>query len=159
MTKKETCCPKFDPATYEEKEISWKDKLFVKDVVRAIMHVPLNMGPVIQKMSKKISAAGADVPESEFLILSLEESPWKSEQFIPVTKEVAGLENVKLSGKFLTKVFEGSFREAPKWYTEMNNFVKSKGTEAKKIYSYYTTCPKCAKAYGKNYVVLFAQIG
>ncbi|TSC93668.1 MAG: hypothetical protein CEN91_156 [Candidatus Berkelbacteria bacterium Licking1014_85] len=23
----------------------------------------------------------------------------------------------------------------------------------------YTTCPKCAKVYGKNYVVLFAQVG
>jgi hypothetical protein len=23
---------------------------------------------------------------------------------------------------------------------------------------YYTTCPKCAKRYGKNYVVLLAQI-
>ena len=158
MAKKKNCCPKFDPKPWEEKEISWKNKLFVKDTVRAIMHVPLNMGPVIARLSKKINASDANVPENEFLILSLEESPWKSEQFIPVTKEVADAENIKLSGKFLTKVFEGSYKDAPNWYTEMNNFVKSKGSEARKIYSYYTTCPKCAKAYGKNYVVLFAQI-
>jgi len=23
---------------------------------------------------------------------------------------------------------------------------------------YYTTCPKCAEAYGKNYVVLLAEV-
>jgi hypothetical protein len=28
----------------------------------------------------------------------------------------------------------------------------------KKLYFSYTTCPACAKAYGKNYVVLFAQV-
>ncbi len=26
------------------------------------------------------------------------------------------------------------------------------------LYFFYTTCPKCAKAYGKHYVVLFAQV-
>jgi hypothetical protein len=29
--------------------------------------------------------------------------------------------------------------------------------EGKKTYCYYTTCPRCAKKYGKNYVVLLAQ--
>jgi len=27
-----------------------------------------------------------------------------------------------------------------------------------KLYFGYTTCPSCAKAYGKNYVVLFAKV-
>jgi hypothetical protein len=26
------------------------------------------------------------------------------------------------------------------------------------MYFFYTTCPKCAKKYGKNYVVILAQI-
>jgi hypothetical protein len=26
------------------------------------------------------------------------------------------------------------------------------------LYCYYTTCPKCAKKYGKNYVVLLAKV-
>ncbi len=25
-------------------------------------------------------------------------------------------------------------------------------------FNYYTTCPKCAKKYGKNYVVILAQV-
>jgi len=37
-------------------------------------------------------------------------------------------------------------------------FVKSKGNEARKIYFFYTTCPRCAKFYGKNYTVLVAEI-
>jgi len=40
----------------------------------------------------------------------------------------------------------------------MEAYVAKKGKQLKKIYFCYTTCPACAKAYGKNYVVLFAQI-
>lgn len=40
----------------------------------------------------------------------------------------------------------------------MNDFVKSKGKEVKKLYFFYTTCPKCAKHYGQNYTVLVSQI-
>ena len=59
---------------------------------------------------------------------------------------------------FLTKVFEGPYQNVGKWAMEMAEYVKGKGKEIKKLYFSYTTCPKCAKAYGKNYVVLFAQI-
>ncbi len=45
-----------------------------------------------------------------------------------------------------------------KWIKEMEEYVKSKGKETKMQYFYYTTCPKCAKKYGKNYVVLLTQI-
>jgi hypothetical protein len=40
----------------------------------------------------------------------------------------------------------------------MEQYAKTKEKKIKKMYFSYTTCPKCAKAYGKNYVVLFAQI-
>jgi hypothetical protein len=63
-----------------------------------------------------------------------------------------------ISGTFLTKVFEGPYQNAGKWAQEMIKFVESRGQTFKKLYFSYTTCPKCAKAYGKNYVVLFAQI-
>ena len=36
--------------------------------------------------------------------------------------------------------------------------VEDRGQEPKNIYFFYTTCPKCAKAYGKNYVVGVAQL-
>jgi hypothetical protein len=40
----------------------------------------------------------------------------------------------------------------------MKVHVASKQKAMQKLYFFYTTCPKCAKAYGKNYVVLLAQI-
>ena len=27
------CCPKFDPEPWNDKEITWKDKLFIKDSI------------------------------------------------------------------------------------------------------------------------------
>lgn len=150
------CCPKFDPASWDEKEVVWKDKLFAKDIVKSFLHIPLNMGAVMAKMSEKVKKADA-LPE-DFLILSYEKSPWKSEQYFAINKEVAGLESAKISGTFLTKVFEGAYKEAPNWYREMENYTKGKGKEIKNIYTYYTTCPKCAKKYGKNCVVIFAEV-
>jgi hypothetical protein len=64
----------------------------------------------------------------------------------------------KLSGTFLTKVFEGPYQNAGKWAQEMKQYVQGKDKKIQKLYFSYTTCPKCAKVYGKNYVVLFAQI-
>jgi hypothetical protein len=40
----------------------------------------------------------------------------------------------------------------------MTDYVRERGKTLKKLYFFYTTCPKCAKYYGKNYVVLLAQI-
>jgi len=36
--------------------------------------------------------------------------------------------------------------------------VKSKNKTLKQQLFYYTTCPKCAEVYGKNYVVLLAEV-
>ena len=40
----------------------------------------------------------------------------------------------------------------------MREYVASRGEKIEKLYFAYTTCPACAKAYGENYVVLFARI-
>ena len=34
----------------------------------------------------------------------------------------------------------------------------SQGKKAGKYYFYYTSCPKCAKKYGHNYIVAFAEV-
>ena len=60
--------------------------------------------------------------------------------------------------QFLTRVFEGPYKNAGKWAKEMKEYVKARGKEIKKMYFSYTTCLACAKYYGKNYVILFAQI-
>lgn len=150
------CCPKFDPAPWKDRTFIWTDKLFVIDKVTCLFHIPLNMGQVVTRMWKKIEAA--DATPKEFIMLTLDPTPWVSEQYIPVEKKVEGMQHVKLSGTFITKVFEGPYSKAKDWYTEMFRFAEAQGKTASKVYFYYTTCPKCAKKYGKNYVVGFAQV-
>ena len=40
----------------------------------------------------------------------------------------------------------------------MRSYAKRENEAIQKLYFLYTTCPKCAKKYGKNYVVLLAQV-
>jgi len=41
---------------------------------------------------------------------------------------------------------------------EMDKWLAESGRKAEKYYFYYTTCPKCAKKYGHNYIVVITQI-
>jgi hypothetical protein len=150
------CCDIFDPEPWMEKEITWTNKRFVKDHITSFLHIPLNTGAKITKNMGLIEKAGAKSPVQ--LMLTDETSLWGADIYIDVAKDVPGAQMATLSGTFLTKVFEGPYNMAGKWAQEMAAYVQSKGKTMKKLYFSYTTCPKCAKAYGKNYVVLFAQI-
>ena len=154
------CCPKFDPEPWQEKEVTWKDKLFVKDTMWQFMHIPLPgaFGKTVGRMWKKIEDAEARPEDKDFLMLSTESSPWKGEVYINTIKEVPNAENVKISGTFITKVFDGPYNAVPKWIKEMVKYATQKDKTIKKYYFYYTTCPKCAKKYGHNYVVAFAEV-
>ena len=150
------CCPPFDPAPWSDQELVWKDKVFVKDHVTSFLHVPLNFGRKLKRDTALISAAQAQVEHP--LTLSDEKSPWGADILIEVTKAVPGATMASLSGTFLTRVFEGPFRDASKWAEETRFWVANKGLVLEKLYFGYPTCPKCARAYGKNYVVLLAQV-
>lgn len=63
-----------------------------------------------------------------------------------------------LNGEYITKVFEGPYKDAKKWYDSIIEYAKSKDKKADIVYFFYTTCPKCAKHYGKNYVIALAGI-
>jgi len=150
------CCELFDPEPWHEKEITWNEKIFVKDHITSFLHIPLNMGKIIVKNMELIEKANAKAPYQ--LMLTDKKSLWGSDIYIDVSKDVPGAQIATLSGTFLTKVFEGPYQNAGIWVQEMKKYVEAKGKNLKKLYFSYTTCPKCAKAYGKNYVVLFAQI-
>jgi len=150
------CCEPFDSKPWDNKEITWKNKLFVFDNIKSFLHIPLNMGNVIIKNVELIEKAHAK--PSYQLMLTDEKSLWGADIYIDVTKKVRGAKMKTLSGTFLTKVFEGPYQNVGKWAVEMKEYVKSKNKNLKKLYFSYTTCPGCAKVYGKNYVVLFAQI-
>jgi len=150
------CCQEFDPKPWDKKTITWKNKPFLKDHVCSFLHIPLNFGGVMKKNMEKIVKVNA--LSSEPVVLSDEKSLWGSDIYISVSKPVPDSETTKISGTFLSKVYEGSYSQTGKWVKDMEAFVKSKGRKTKKLYFFYTTCPKCAKHYGKNYVVLLAKI-
>jgi hypothetical protein len=150
------CCPRFDPAPWEGQELHLRDKAFVRAKTISLFHIPLNMGSVFEATSKAIKDAGAE--EAAFAVLSRDLSPWSAEHLFAVSKPVPGVENVTLSGDFVTHVFEGPYSEAAKWCKDMERYAEAKGRHVDKLYFFYTTCPKCAKHYGKNYVVGIAQV-
>lgn len=150
------CCPRFNPEPWDEKEITFNNKLFVKDHVRSFMHIPLNFGKVMVKNMGMIKEADALTPVP--VMLSDENSLWGADIYIAVAKEVPGAKMTRISGTFLTKVFEGPYKDIKKWILEMKDYVRSKNKEFEKLYFFYTTCPKCAEYYGKNYTVILAKV-
>ncbi|HSV99527.1 MAG TPA: hydrolase [Sedimentisphaerales bacterium] len=150
------CCPRFEPGPWDGTELTWKGKRFVRDRVRSIFHIPINFGAVMVRNMKKIEAAGAKADDT--IVLSDENSLWGADVYISVSKEIPGAENVTISGTFVSKVFEGPYQNVRKWIQETKGFVASKGRQIQRLFCYYTTCPACAKKYGKNYVVILAQV-
>jgi hypothetical protein len=111
---------------------------------------------VMVRNMKRIKAAGAKMDDT--VVLSDENSLWGADVYISVGRDVPDADNVTISGTFLSKVFEGPYQNMRNWISETRSFVASRGKELKKLYCYYTTCPKCARKYGKNYVVILAQV-
>ena len=151
------CCPRFNPEGWDEQELHFKNKLFIKAKTRSLFHIPINMGSVFPKTSDAIEKADA-YDYDDLIILSYDPSSWTGEHYFSVSKDVPGQEMLHLTGDYLTKVFEGPYKDAPKMEKEMEDVVKSKGKKVKKMYFFYTTCPKCAKFYGKNYMIAVSEI-
>lgn len=152
-----TCCPRFDPAPWDGKTLVWKDKRFLQDRVTSLFHIPLNYGTVMARGLRTLKEAGAQTPDR--IILTDENSLWGADVYFETGKEIAGARMASLSGTFLCKVFEGQFRDIGIWINEMKAWVAGQGKAIDKLYFYYTTCPKCAKVYGKNHVVILARVG
>lgn len=150
------CCPKFDPAAWEHLDLHFRNKPFVRARTRSFLHIPLNMAPVLARTWAAVKQAGAD--DRQFVILTDDASLWRGVHYVSVTKEVPGQDNVTLSGDFTTRVFEGPYRDAYVWVREMRDAVEESGRRMGRLFFYYTTCPKCAEARGKNYVVGVAEV-
>lgn len=156
MDNNKECCPRFNPAPWDGKIFEWDNKKFIKDKVRAFFYIPLNFGGVIKRMMAKIEKSGAKA--LDWMSLSDHTSKWNMDLYVAVDKEAEGAENISLSGKFLSKAYEGDFKDTGKWRKDFEGFAKGKGMEIDKMFMWYTTCPKCAKKYGKNYTVIIAKV-
>ncbi len=158
MTEKneEICCPKFDPKPWDGKELNWDKKRFIKDKVFTVFFMPINFGSVMKRLDQQVVSSDAKMVDN--LCLSDHTSKWNMDIYLAVDKEIPGANNVTLSGKFLSKVYEGDFKDTGKWCADFENYARQQKQQVKKQYMWYTTCPKCAKKYGKNYVVIMGQV-
>jgi hypothetical protein len=118
-------------------------------------YMPINFGGAMKRLNARVDTAGTTVPD--WLCLSDHTSKWKMNLYLAVDKEIPGAENVKLSGTFYSRVYEGDFNQTGKWCADFEVKAKEKNLKIEKLYMWYTTCPKCAKKYGKNYTVIIAK--
>ncbi|WP_227271938.1 hydrolase [Roseobacter weihaiensis] len=151
------CCPRFDPTGWEGRHLHFQNKLFVCATTRSLLHVPINMGRVFTRVQGHIEDSGAQDPDGT-LVLSRDLSASEGEHLFAVTTTVPEEEMTTLSGDLITRVFEGPYRKSPDWVHEMGIAAQVMGHEVGRIFMFYTTCPRCARAYGKNYVVGVAEI-
>ncbi len=151
------CCPRFNAEDWDGQTLHFENKRFVKAKTKSLMHVPLNIGSVMTHTFEAMEKADA-VDEPQSLVLSRDLSPWSAEHLFAVPKDVPGEKMVRLSGDFRTRVFEGKYRDTPKWGEAFEEELEAEGLDVDETYFFYTTCPKCAKTYGKNYVVAVAKV-
>ena len=150
-------CPRFNPEGWDGRHLHFEDKLFVHATTRSVMHVPVNMGRVFTRVQGHIEDAVVQDPCGYF-VLSRDLSATKGEHLFAVTGPIPEEEMTTLTGDYVTRVFEGPYRKAKDWVHEMEVAVKSREHMPGDVFMFYTTCPKCARAYGKNYVVGVSEV-
>lgn len=163
MENKTECCPKFHPEKWNDKIFSWDDKLFIKESIPTLFHIPFP--PMIGKKITKMMALATDANKidsnkEEVLVLFQDPGAFKSNIYISVTGDVPGADNVRIPGTFAAKVYDGAFNAVPKFIKEMNACLEKEGKKIPgddEYYIHYAYCPKCGEKYGNNYMILFAK--
>ena len=151
------CCPVPDVEGWDRRTVELHQR-FIRMHTRSMFHVPLNMGSVMTALQAQAAEAGAEMPADHGMILSHDLSAWRAEQLYAVSSPVEGADNVLLEGTFASCVSEGPYGEAPKWTGQLLDYARSLGREVSDVYFFYTTCPTCAKHYGKNYVIVLGRL-
>lgn len=144
------CCGEPNIGEWDNREIVFESKPFIRMYTRSFLFMPLNMGKIMTALQQTAEAANATMPREQAMILSRDISPWRAEQLYAVSTPVEAVDNVTLNGTFLTKVFEGPYSNAKQWYDALQAYASEKGKRVKNAYFFYTTCPSCAKHYGKT---------
>ena len=138
------CCPRFDPAPWNGKLFEWNNKRFIKDSVTTQFYIPLNFGEVIMRMNERVARDGAEMPD--WLCLSDHTSESNMDLYLAVDREVKDAENITLSGKFLSKAYEGSFENTGEWCRDFEELCKRSGIGYQKmVYVVYYLSGLCRK--------------
>ncbi len=154
-TQEAVCCEPFDAARWQEREWSWHGKLFARDHVRSVFHIPLNFGAVMTRNMGKIHTEHAETPDH--LVLADETGLFRTDLLFEVSKDLPGSEMVRLTGDYVAQAYEGPYNEIPNFVKATQKLVADRGKSLEHLYFYYPLCPKCAEKFGKNYVVVVAQ--
>jgi len=154
------CCPRFDPKPWEGVIHNWDNKPFLTASAPQIFHMPIPgiYGIKVAGLWEDAKRLGIAPEANDFLMLSLDPSPWKTILMLSVTGTKQGAPIDTLSGKFISKTYDGPYSEVPKYLADFEEFAHENHLHIGDVYFYYTTCPKCAKKYGHNYIVLFGKI-
>ncbi|HOW08888.1 MAG TPA: hypothetical protein PLX08_03705 [Bacteroidales bacterium] len=157
----EECCPEFKVEKWDKKTLTWENKLFIKETITTLFHIPFppSIGKKVTKMHKLAQKTGATIPDlTDALILFHDTSAFRSEIYYAVSKEVDGANNTTVSGSFVARVFDGPFNKVPVFIKEIGKFLEERGQKARDYYVHYAYCPKCAKKYNHNYMIIFALV-
>ena len=152
------CCALPNIDGWQRTVVEFDNRHFIRLFTRSMMFVPLNMDEIMTELQETAEKAGVTMPPDEAMTLSRDLTPWRAEHLYAVSKPVPGADNVVLDGKFASMVFEGDYSKAKNWFDEMVKYTVELGTKSDEVYFFYTTCPKCAEHYGKNYVVGLAKL-
>lgn len=151
------CCPRLKPEDFDRKVFGWKDKPFYKAKYLSFFRMPLTYGSAVKNAMAELKSR--NLAADPMLMLSGEESMFYSSLLVEMSRDDSTVPVRKLSGRFLSMLFEGSYRNTSRWVKETVEYCKSQGHETTELYFFYATCPKCARHYGKAQTVIFAKIG
>lgn len=125
-----------------------------------IFHMPL-----FWIISKKFSALwnlrkklNAEQNYEDSLFLFYDPTAFKSEIYLTTSKKTNHEKAIEITGNFYSKVYDGKYKEIPKFMENITKTLQKKQKKVKKIYIHYAYCPKCIKKYGHNYMTLFAEL-
>lgn len=151
-----SCCKILSSTEWDRKEVIWRDKPFYKTRYRSFFHIPLNIGKKIVESIGKIEEAGL---AAEQMMLSRHSTMWGADLLIPIKNKTDIFEIELISGRFLTRLFEGHYGDIGKWIKEMRKYCLEKGFKSEELIFWYATCPKCAKSRGdRAQAVVFAKV-
>ena len=150
------CCPKFDPTPWDNQIFEWDRKKFIKGRIFTFNYMPLTFGLTMRRLMCRIETDDARVLDN--LCLSDHTSKWNMNVLLAVDKSVKNARNIEISGTFMSKVYEGGYENTAAWGKDFEAEAQQKGFDIKKWFMWYTTCPKCAQKYGKNYVAIIAEV-
>lgn len=151
------CCPRFHPERWDEQVLHFEQRLFARAMSRNVKHVPQDLALAYADAASAIEKARA-WEEQQLLVLNRMVTARDAEHLFLVGRNVPGLQMVRLDGEYRTRLFEGDYQQVPHWQAEFEEDLAARGMPADRVYFHYTSCPKCAEAYGRNYVVAVAKM-